>query len=168
MQFIVTVRIAARSHDAVDIIQTGIGTFNERFWARILSADSANVDVVLEHLVQRLDTPRRTLPFGVQLVGYRLQQPSCRLFVEHLPHEEYRVRVYDVLLRCPVYPVPEQLMPVAQFVLGIVVHAPPDVLQHLPAVVLRHCVYQALNEHALGTTRRDVLRSRCISRPAFV
>ena len=117
MQFIVTVRIAARSHDAVDIIQTGIGTFNERFWARILSADSANVDVVLEHLVQRLDTPRRTLPFGVQLVGYRLQQPSCRLFVEHLPHEEYRVRVYDVLLRCPVYLVPEQLIRVVQCVL---------------------------------------------------
>lgn len=124
--------------------------------------------MVLEHLVQRLDTPRRTLPFGVQLVGYRLQQPSCRLFVEHLPHEKYRVRVYDVLLRCPVYPVPEQLMPVAQCVLGVVVHAPPDVLQHLPAVVFRHCVYQALNEHALGTTRRDVFRSRCISRLAFV
>ena len=66
------VRIAARSYDAVDTIQTGIGTFNERFWAQILSADSANVDVVLEHLVQCLDPPGRTLPFGVQLVGYCL------------------------------------------------------------------------------------------------
>ena len=58
-------------------------------------------------------------------------------------------------------------MLVVQCVLGIVVHAPPDVLQHLPAVVLRHCVYQVLDEHAFGTTRWDALRSRCISRPAF-
>lgn len=61
------------------------------------------------------------------------------------------------------YPVPEQLIPVVQCVLGVVVRASPDVLRHLPAVVLRHCVYQALNEHAFGPTRRDVLRSRYIS-----
>ena len=51
------VRIAARSYGAVDTILTGIGTFSERFWERILSADPANIDVVLELLVQRLDTP---------------------------------------------------------------------------------------------------------------
>ena len=66
------VRIAARSYDAVDTIQAGTGTFKKRFWARILSADSANLDVALEHLVQRLDTPRCTSSFDVQLVGYRL------------------------------------------------------------------------------------------------
>lgn len=80
-----SVRIAARSYDAINTIQTGIGTFNERFWAWILSADSANVDVALEQLIKRFDTPRRTLPFGVQLVGYRLHRPSCHLFFEPLP-----------------------------------------------------------------------------------
>lgn len=102
MRFMVSLSLAARSYDAVDTIQTGIGTFNERFWARILSADSTNVGVVLAHLVQRLDIPRRTLPFGVQLDGYRLHRLSCRLLVEHLPQEECRVRVHDVLLPCPV------------------------------------------------------------------
>ena len=103
------VRIAARSYDAVDTILTGIGIFNERFWERILSADPANIDVVLELLVQRLDTPSSYAPFGVQLVGYRLQQPSCRLFVEHLPHEECRVRVPDIFFRCPFNPCPNSL-----------------------------------------------------------
>ncbi len=83
-----SVRIAARSYDAINTIQTGIGTFNERFWAWILSADSANVDAALEQLIQRFDIPRRTRPFGVQLVSYRVHRPSCCVFVEHLPYEE--------------------------------------------------------------------------------
>lgn len=42
---------------------------------RILSADSANVHVVLGYLVQRFDAPCHMLHFSVQ-------------FVEYLPREE--------------------------------------------------------------------------------
>lgn len=122
------VRIAARSYGAVDTILTGIGTFSERFWEWILSADPANIDVVLELLVQRLDTPssyaalrrsaRRLSPAATFLPPIRRTSATRRVSCPCL----------HVLLRCPVYPVPEQLLPVVQCVLGVVVHAPPDVL----------------------------------------
>ena len=129
------VRIAARSYGAVDTILTGIGTFSERFWERILSADPANIDVVLELLVQRLDAPssyaalrrsaRRLSPAATFLPPIRRTSATRRV----------STRYFFVVLFTPVL---EQLVPVVQRVLGVVVHAHLLVLLQLPAVVLRH------------------------------
>ena len=162
-----TVRIAARSYDAVDTIQTGIGTFNERYWERILSADSANVDVVFEHLVQRLDTLVVRCPSAFSSSAIACSNLSAA-YSSDICRTKNTVSVSTTYFFVALFTsCPNSLYVLYSACSTVVVHAPPDVLQHLPVVVLRQCVYQALNEHALGTTRRDALRSRCISRLSF-
>lgn len=69
-----------------------------------------DVGMVLEHLAQHLDTPRRTLHFGVQLAGYRLHCLSRRLLVEHLQQEECRVLACHALFVALFTSVLEQLV----------------------------------------------------------
>ena len=127
----------------------------------------ADVRAVLEHPVHRLHaeqgTPRRTQPLRVELVAYVLHRPACGVLREHPLHERRGVRVDGVLLGLPVHllhAVPEQLVPVVVRALGVVVHPALDVLRQIAAVILRHGVHQPLDEDALGTFRRDVLRQQ--------
>ena len=129
----------------------------------------ANVGAVLEHLVHRLHAelraPRGAQPLGVQLVADGLHRLALGVLREHPLHERSGVRVHDVPLRGLVHPIAEQLVPVVERVLGVVVHASLDVLGQLAAVILRHGIHQPLDEHALRPVGRDVLRQQAYLAP---